>query len=377
MRLRRDAPAFILSTAALLFAGMGFYANYLFAERMALIEEGQYVQMRTIVDFNLQGGQERALSRAEMLADMPEVREAFAHQDRALLLAKTQEMFQIQHDKYGLDQLQFVTQENISFLRVNNPEKYGDDLSSFRPIVVSVNQDHVARRGISLSRSGPALMGVVPMVGLDGQPSGLVEMGVDIGVILDKLKATYGFDSTFFVREEPLRTIATGVSADVFDPHNRVGEFLKYHSTNWEMMGSLVGSEELSKVNGNPVEYVRENLDVPYGIVMVSLKNAAGDPIGIVMSARDFSETRSAAGRVRVAQGASALFSIILMAGVVLVAIRGFLLRPVAALSEGMAALAKGDATKKVEVDGFCEELETLAADYETLRQKAAARDAS
>lgn len=377
MRLRRDAPALILTTAALLFAGMGVYANHLFAEQMSQIEDSQYVQMRTIVDFNLQGGQERALSRAEVLAGIPSIREAFALQDRAKLLADTQEMFKTQRDKYGLDQLQFVTQQNVSFLRVNNPEKYGDDLSSFRPIVVAVNQDHMARKGISLSRSGPALMGVVPMIGMDGQPSGLVEMGVDIGAILDKLKATYGFDSTFFVKEEPLKTIATGVNQEVFDPHNRVGEFLKYHSTNWGLMSSLVESGDLARVNGDPVEYVRESLDAPWGVVMVSLKNAAGDSIGIVASARDFSGTRAAAGRVQVAQGASALLSIIAMAGAVLVAIRGFVLRPVRALSEGMALLAKGDHSRVVDAEGFCEELETIAADYEALRKAAQAREPS
>lgn len=375
MRFRRDAPALILGTAVVVIAALAAYSNSLFANQMAVVEENQYSLMRTIVDFNLQGGQDRALSRAEILASTPEIRDAFEARDRERLLTNTQEMFAIQRDKYGVDQLQFITQDNISFLRVNNPAKFGDDLSSFRPIIVAVNRDHTVRKGISLSRSGPALVGAVPMVGRDGQYTGVVEMGLDFGPILDKLKATYGFDSTFFVKEDLLRDIATGVSPDVLDEHNRVGEYLKYHSTNWEMMKALIESGDLARVNGEPVQYVREYLGSTYGVVMVSLHNAAGDPIGIVTSTRDFGDTRSAAGRVMVAQGASSFFALIVLAGAVLITIRGFLLRPLAEVADGMASLAKGDPSVVVESKGVCEELESTISHYEALRQTMAAKD--
>jgi methyl-accepting chemotaxis protein len=372
MRLRRDAVALILGTSAVVIGGMAFSANRLFSSQMAEIEAGQFKLLRTIVDFNLQGGQERALSRAELLAATPAIREAFASGDRDRLLSDTQALFEIQRDKYGLDQLQFVTADNVSFLRVHKPEKFGDDLSSFRPIVVAVNQDHVARRGISLSRTGPALMGVVPMLTPAGEPAGLVEMGLDFGPVLDRLKATYGFDLTFFVQEEPLRAVATSVDPAVLDETNRVGAYLKYHSTNWERMRGLVSSEDLAAVSGDSVEYTRENLGVPYGVVMVSLKNAAGDPIGVVASAKDFSDTRAAGGRVAVVQAASSIFGLIVLAGAVAVAINGFLLRPLRALSDAMAALAAGDAGRVVDLTGSCEELAVAADRYEALRASAA-----
>lgn len=375
MKLRRSAPALIMGTAIAVIAAIALSSNYMFAQQMSAIEVGQFDLMRAIVEFNLQGGQDRALARAEMLASSPEVRDAFAARDRERLLASTQALYQIQHEKYGADQLQFVGADNVSFLRVQKPEAFGDDLSSFRPIVVSVNQQRNVQKGISLSRSGPALMGVVPMFDAQGQHSGLVEMGLDFGPILDKLKAAYGFDCTFFVKEEPLRRISTGVDPSVLDEHNRVGEYLKFHSTNWGLMKGLVDADDLAKVDGEPIQYTRDSVGMAYGVVMVSLHNAAGDPIGIIAAARDFSGTRGAAGRAAVNQGAAALFALILLAGAVLIAIRGFLLRPVAALGEAMDALAQGNATLPLDASGYCEELEAAAASYETLRRKLAGKD--
>ena len=52
-----------------------------------------------------------------------------------------------------------------------------------------------------------------------------------------------------------------------------------------------------AKVDGEPIQYTRDSVGIAYGVVMVSLHNAAGDPIGIIAATRDFSGTRGAAGR--------------------------------------------------------------------------------
>lgn len=116
-----------------------------------------------------------------MLASVLEIRDAFAARDRESLLASTQAPCQTQHNKYGLDQLQFVGADTVSCLRVYKPDAFGDDLSTFRPIVVAVNQAHTVQKGNSPSRSGPPLTGVVPMADAAGLNVGLVEFGLDSG----------------------------------------------------------------------------------------------------------------------------------------------------------------------------------------------------
>ena len=106
------------------------------------------------------------MARAEMIGNLPAVRDIFAKRERERLLAECGPMFEIQKTKYGVDQIQFHLPTAVSFLRLHAPAQHGDDLSKFRPMVVAVNADRVARKGMVIARTGPAIFGVVPMVDL-------------------------------------------------------------------------------------------------------------------------------------------------------------------------------------------------------------------
>jgi methyl-accepting chemotaxis protein len=372
LKFRRHAPAVIIGAIVIAVAAITGLSNRLFTRQMDAIEAGQFEQMRAIVEFNIHGTEDKALARAEMIASMPEVRDAFAARDRAGLLEVTGHMYEVQHEKYGMDQSMFAVPPATSFLRLNAPEKFDEDLSAIRPMVVAVNRDHVAAKGLSVGRSGPALFGVVPVFDRADQFIGSYEIGLDFGPMLDKLKAAYGLDLVFVVKAQTLHDVATNVDHSVFDEHNEVGEYLKYASTNWELMRDLVHSEDLAKLDGDPVEYTRASVGVDYGVVMITLRNASGDPIGVICAARDFSAFGAAKGRTTVLQIASALLAIVLLAGLVIVVIRGFLLAPLAEIDDSLAALAKGDASKPIDdADRLCDELQSVASHVEALRTKA------
>lgn len=371
MRFHRDAPRVIVGSLVVAIAALTWTSNAMFASQMAEVEAGQFKLMRAILDTSLHAAEDRALARAELVSNLPAVRAAFAARDRAGLLAECAEMFAIQRDKHGVDQAQFATAENVSFLRLNAPNKFDEDLSSFRPIIVAVNRDQVSRKGMALGRSGPALMGVVPIYDAQAKHLGIFEIGMDFAPILDKMKAAYGFDASFFVKERPLREIATNVSPAVLDEHNRVGEFLKFSSTNAALVRSLVNGTDLARVNGDPVQYSRTVSGAAYGVILVSLRNALGESLGVIASVRDFSATRSAAGRGLITQLGLALLALVLLSGVVLVVIRGFLLRPLAALSARFDRLEEADEAVGAPPKGaLCEELASLEAHWQRLRQK-------
>ena len=84
---------------------------------------------------------------------------------------------------------------------------------------------------------------------------------------------------------------------------------------------------------------------VPYGVLLVPLRDGAGDPLGVIMAASDFSGSRAASGRALVWQLCIAVFAIVILAGTALVVIRGFLLRPLDVLDRRAAALAAGERT--------------------------------
>lgn len=373
MRFRRDAPSVIVGSLIVVIAALTWASHAMFAAQMATVEASQFRQMRAILETSLQGAEDRALARAELLANLPSVRAAFAARDRAALLAECAEMFAVQRDKHGVDQAQFATAQSVSFLRLNAPGKFDDDLSSFRPIIVAVNRDQVSRKGLALGRSGPALMGVVPVYDLQGAHSGIFEIGMEFAPILDKMKAAYGFNASFFVKERPLREIASNVNPAVLDEHNRVGEFLKYSSTDAALVRSLVDGQDLARVNGDPVQYTRSVAGVAYGVILVSLRNAAGESLGIIASVQDFSATRSAAGQALIIQLGLALLALVLLSGVVLVVIRGFLVRPLAALSARFEQLEHTQQQAQEAPEPIaCEELRSLDAHWQRLRRQKA-----
>ena len=93
--------------------------------------------------------------------------------------------------------------------------------------------------------------------------------------------------------------------------------------------------------------------------------------IGVVSLVHNFGDDEAAARRAFVWQGLAALFAIVILAGAILVVIRGRILAPLAALNERMSTLVEGSETLPAEpLDSYCEELQTLAKNYEELRSR-------
>ena len=80
--------------------------------------------------------------------------DAFAKGDRAALLAECLPLFGVlQRENPLLVHFHFYTPDNRSFLRVHQPERYGDDFSS-RAVVAEVNRKHKPLAGYAPGRDG-------------------------------------------------------------------------------------------------------------------------------------------------------------------------------------------------------------------------------
>ncbi len=331
----RDVPAILIVAVVVVIAAMAILSNWLFGGLTASVEESQFATVEAILASSLRGAEDRALARAQMIADLPSTRTLFASRDqtaRDRLLAEYRSMFEVQHDKGGVDQMQFHVPPATSFLRLHAPNLYGDDLSEFRPLVVAVNRDQIARKGPAIARSGPAMFGVVPVYDTGNRHLGSFEVGIDFGPLLDSLKADHGLELALLISEEPLRRFAApDVTAPILNDNNRVGKYIKTNSTHWELLQKLVTSTDVAALEGTE-RYTQSANDTPYGIVLMPIRNFAGDPMGLVAVAKDFSASRAAAGRSLVWQGLLALFAMLALAGVIIVVVRGMLLEPLAEL---------------------------------------------
>lgn len=369
LSFRRAAPLTLISVAVAVILALTFFSNSLFRNLTSAVEQNQFDLMRTITRSSLKAAEDRAIARAEMIAALPSVRGIFAKRDREKLLAECGPMFDIQKAKYGVDQMQFHLAPATSFLRLHSPAQHSDDLSKFRPMVVAVNADKVARKGFVIARSGPAIFGVVPVNDPAGAPTGTLDVGMEFGPILDSLKATYQMELAIFIAEEPLRKFATGLPNDILTEQNRRGKFMKFHATHWELMKEFATEADIAKASEEG--FVRKVHGVTYGAVMIPLRDPAGDTLGILVVAKDFSASRAAAGRSLIWQSLLALVAVVVLAVAVIVVIRGFVLRPMEMLIERFTALADDDRTQKVDKpESLCQEIRGLADSYERLRSK-------
>jgi hypothetical protein len=357
-----------LIAAVVVVVALVTFASNLISHRMAAqFEDAQFSLMGEILRSQLRRAESRAISAAELVAAIPSVRQAFAARDRDALLALTRPAFEIQKEKYGISQAQFHLAPAVSFLRVHNPAKFGEDLAFYRNLVVEVNRTQAIRKGTEVTTSGIGIFGTLPVLDLAGSPVGSFEMAYDFGPQLDELKNEYGFELGLFVEEKILRETATSLSAEIYNDQNRFGSHVSFASTHPVLIRELLRSGDLEV--REEVRHLRTSAGVSYGLLLQPVYDYAGRQFGVVAVAKSFAATRSADGQALVWQTLVGVFAAVLLIGAITTVVRGLLLRPLAVLSACVAGAANDPGATAIEVSGaVCAEVEELAERCERLR---------
>ena len=112
--------------------------------------------------------------------------------------------YEMVKDQYA--QMQFHLPDSTSFLRLHQPERYGDSLRDFRHTVNVANQTRTITAGLEEGRGGYGLRVVVPVF-YQGQHIGSVEYGGDFGLpFLITLQKELGGD--YFIYQLGASTVA-------------------------------------------------------------------------------------------------------------------------------------------------------------------------
>ncbi|MCT4553526.1 MAG: methyl-accepting chemotaxis protein [Pelagimonas sp.] len=162
------------------FLSIALVATPLYLGAQKLIAEGsarELEQTKNRVAGGIEGRVDSALALARMVAGIPRVQRAVDKSDTKGLHRLFVKEFDLLAAETGIAQFQFHTPEAISILRVHKPEKYGDDLSGFRDMVVQANRDSVALAGLEYGRAGLGIRGIAP-VRDDDEHLGTVEIGL-------------------------------------------------------------------------------------------------------------------------------------------------------------------------------------------------------
>ncbi len=280
-----------------------------------------------------------AVTAAKLLAEIPDLQEALATGDRQRIHHMLLPAFTELKKNYAVVQLQYHTPPATSFYRVHKPEKWGDDLSSFRHTVVETNTMLKSIQGLETGVAGLGIRGVVPVF-WQGKHYGSVETGMSFGQpFFDEFKTRYGVDVSLFLSEEGgFKTFATTLKGDRLTPG--------------EMRTALEGKPVVrdGAVNGTPI-----------ALYANAVRDYSGKPIGIIELVMDRSHYAASIAEARnttLVIGAAALVLGLLLTAVLS---RGITL-PIKLTAKGMCDIAEGegDLTHRLDTSGR-DELTDLA----------------
>ncbi|MBI1423329.1 MAG: HAMP domain-containing protein [Gammaproteobacteria bacterium] len=287
---------------------------------------------------------------SDLVANIPEVNATMAAGDRDKLARMMVPAFDVLKKDFGVRQFQFHTPPATSFLRVHKPEKFGDDLSSFRHTVVDVNTKHEPVVGLEKGVAGLGLRGVVP-VNHDGKQIGSVEFGLSFGKpFFENFKKLYGVDLALHVQDN--------------------NGFKVFASTLDNNASMLTADQLTTAFSGKALKEQEYYHDTPVAVYAGVVNDFSGNPIGvleIVMDRSQYVQSLNRSAGFNMAIGAVFLVFGVIIAIFLSRAIVRPLKKAVAAMND--VAEGDGDLTQRLEAGGS-KEISELADAFNRFAEK-------
>ncbi len=262
---------------------------------------------------------------ASMIANIDIFSEMFANQNRQGLSKNLVGVFKVLKRDFNARQFQFHLPPATSFLRLHKPEKFGDDLSSFRKTVIASNKDKKNVVGLEKGVAGLGIRGISPVF-LKGQHIGSVEFGMSFGQpFFEKFKKRHNVDISLYL--------------------NNGTEFKKFASTLKD--GALLTSAQLGTAMKNSVIQDLSVDGQELAVYGYRVNDYTGHTIGVLEIAMDRSHY---VATITDARNKAILIGVVaLVAGLIITTFIGRLIAgPLGSTVEAMNEIAEGEVTSLV-----------------------------
>jgi len=285
-----------------------------------------------IAEGELVGSGNLARAMATIVAGTPEVQQEFAAGERDALTQRTVPLFKQLKKEFAVRQFQFHTPPATSFLRVHKPEKYGDDLSSFRKTVVEANKSLKPISGLEKGVAGLGIRGLVPVFNQQ-QHVGSVEFGLSFGQpFFDAFKEQYGVENALYIPD--------GADFKVF------GTTLSDQQ--------VIDKEFLRQAFGGTSANMRAEIDdQPFNLYFHEIRDFSGTPVGVLVLAKNRSFYVDQVNYIR--NTSLMIGGIALLIGLMISWLMGLSIsRPIQNAVLAMRDIAKGegDLTRRLDTSG-------------------------
>ena len=296
---------------------------------------------------HLHGHEEMSLALATSVASMPDVQKALAGRDREELTRLTLPVFQVLQEEAANAVYHFYVPPATSFLRLHEPEKYGDDLSSYRPDVVTVNTRQEPISGITAGAYGLRVRGLVP-VSYRGEHVGAVGFGSLLGQeFLEHLATGSQADLTIYVSEE---TAAVMSAIEEQLGTDGPAGFRVYASTTGLRLPVAESVYQEVLESGETITSRVSSQGDHYAVLDAPLRDYAGEIVAVVEVTVSRNET---VARIAYSRNATLLWGtvalLVVLGTAYLVARR--ISTPLVTVSRVASQMAAGDLTQVVSVD--------------------------
>ena len=193
------------------------------------------------------------LTTAITISEQRITKEALRTKNRDLLIPYAQKLLK-DINTYSPEPLKIHYHQllGVSFLRVWKPQKWGDDLRSFRHTVVKVQKTGRPIAGIEAGRAGLAIRGVAPVIDDDGTVLGSVEVFSSINAYANK-KARPGMKDIAILRKELVKTFEDKGDMDL-------GDYRLIFSTQDELFKPVLNQDLLRKLENSVVHLKKGNI---------------------------------------------------------------------------------------------------------------------
>jgi methyl-accepting chemotaxis protein len=305
--------------------------------------------------FNVARGELRAkgeLARAmaTLVASSPEVQQEFSNAQRQKLADRLVPLFDYLKNEYAVRQFQFHTPPATSFLRVHKPQKFGDDLSSFRRTVVETNRSLKPISGLEKGVAGLGIRGLVPVM-KDSVHLGSVEFGLSFGqAFFDDFKSLYDVELALYVADD----------SEGFKPFGSTYD----HSY-------VIDKKQLEQaLQGEPVSMRTDIKGVPHNVYMHSISDFSGNPVGVLVLGKDRSFYADQVTGIRNLSLVIGFVAMLIGLGVTTLISLG-ISRPIshAAMTMKDIAQGEGDLTRRLDSSGS-DEVSDLADAFNQFAEK-------
>jgi methyl-accepting chemotaxis protein len=298
------------------------------------------------VELESEGRLANALS--SIVANIDYFSRLFAEGEREQLANELVPTFEVIKQQFHARQFQYHTPPATSFLRLHKPEKFGDDLSSFRQTVVETNRLKKNIMGLERGVAGLGVRGISPVF-FNDQHVGSVEFGMSFGQpFFENFKQKYDVDISLYIKD------ADG--------------FKKFAST---LSGeSLLSTSELSSALSAPVISQYDRDDKQLAVYAYRVNDFNGNAVGVMEIGMDRSHYVAAINSARntaILVGIATLILGALIAAFIARQIVVPLNRAVDAMNE--IAEGDGDLTQRLDESGK-NEISRLAHAFNSFAEK-------